>query len=197
MQLSLKKLLLIIIASCTVYPHVFPEQKAFLTKNSLEEINSCQGKLELKLIRIWGGAKEEDEMKFFENPESIAVGNNGHVYICDQHGHCIKEFSSTGEYVRTIGRRGKGPGDVLAPHSLTLSPRGDLLVLEMGGVRLQYFNNLGKSTKIIKTSLLTYWLGVTSQNKLIIYDKNHTFNSRKLLSVMDCNGVKLHDIGQL
>ncbi len=196
MQKMIKMFLSIALVTLFVSSACYADGNAVLTKNSLSEIESCRGKLKLKLIRVWGGENEEDEMKFFETPSSMAVAKNGNVYICDTHNHRIREFTSSGEYVRTIGRRGKGPGDVITPYCLALCPNGDLWVLEYGGVRLQRFDNKGKSEKIIKASIWSRWIGVTSQDELVLNDSNHTFNSRKLLSVMDDNGKKKRDIGQ-
>ncbi len=196
MPISLKKFLCVITLFLIVSNFALSDGRPSLITNTLEEIDACQGKLELKLIRIWGGSQEEDENKFFESPESVAIDNNGNVYICDQYGNCIKEFTASGEYVKTIGRRGKGPGDLLTPHSLTLCPNGDLVVQEMMGRRIQRFDKKGNSKKIIKSDVFAYWIGVTPQDELVVYDKRHTFASRKLLSVMDSNGKKLREIGQ-
>lgn len=174
----------------------YAKGNAILIKNSLSEIKFCQGKLKLKLVRIWGGENEDDEMKFFETPTCVAVSKSGNVYICDKYNHCIREFTSSGKYVRTIGRRGKGPGDLITPHCLALCPNGDLWVLEYGGLRLQRFDNNGKSKKIIKTGIWSIWACATSLDELVLYDKNHTFKSRKLLSLMDSKGNRQRDIGQ-
>jgi hypothetical protein len=106
--------------------------RAVLVHNTTRDIENCKGKLQLKLIRIWGGHEEEDENKFFETPISVSVDDRQLVYICDCHIHCVKAFSNTGKYVRTIGRKGQGPGDLYGPTYITLSPGGDLLVNETG-----------------------------------------------------------------
>ena len=119
--------------------------RAVLVHNTLQDIENCKGKLQLKLIRIWGGDEEEDENKFFQTPTSVAVDDNQSIYICDFHNHCVKVFSNTGDYLRTIGRRGQGPGDMYAPNYISFSPGGDLLVCDFGNRRIQWFNSQGKS----------------------------------------------------
>lgn len=173
-------------------------EKAVLVRNTLEEINACKGKLSLELIRVWGGDKEEDERKFFTYPISIAVDKkNDRVYICDQIAHCVKVFNSSGEYVRTIGQHGKGPGDIYCPHSVSVAPGGDIVVYELGGSRIQRLSPTGKSKKIIKVKNMPFaWIeGVTSKNELIFYNTDETFQARKLLSILDYKGNVIRKIG--
>ena len=169
--------------------------QAVLVHNTRQDIEACKGKLKLKLVRVWGGDEEEDENKFFKTPFSVVKEKQGLVYICDSHNHHIKVFEDSGQYVRTIGRRGRGPGDLYCPSFMTLSPDGDLVVLELSGHRIQRFNPEGKSKKIIKTDDHIYWVGVTSKNQLLVYDPNKTFNSRKLLSLWDDRGNTVKEIG--
>jgi DNA-binding beta-propeller fold protein YncE len=148
------------------------------------------------LIRVWGGAEEEDENKFFNTPTSVVVDDNQFVYICDRHNHCIKVFNNTGNYVRTIGRKGRGPGDLYSPTYITFSPGGALLVNESGGRRIQWFNSQGKSKQILKHIETISWIGVISKNELAVYSDYKTFYNRKLISIIDNKGKHLREIGK-
>lgn len=169
--------------------------RVILNHNTLEQIEACKGKLKLKLVRIWGGDEEEDENKFFKTPISVAV-HKKLVYICDQYSHCIKVFKNSGEYLHTLGRRGRGPGDLYAPRSISLYRNGDLAVLETGGCRIQRFSPEGKSKKIIKTDIRTMWVGVTSKDEFAVYNPLKTFRSRKLISILDHEGKVLREVGK-
>jgi hypothetical protein len=169
--------------------------RAVLVHNTRQDIEAVKGKLKLKLVRVWGGEDEADENKFFETPTCVAIDKNGLVYICDMHRHCIKVFKSSGEYVRTIGRRGKGPGDVFAPEHIALSPAGGLVVSELGGWRIQRLNAKGKSKAIIKCKWPPYWLGVTSKDELAIYNSKKMFQLKKLIFICDNKGKTIREIG--
>ncbi|NIM11500.1 MAG: 6-bladed beta-propeller [Candidatus Aminicenantes bacterium] len=171
-------------------------KSAVLVHNTLQEIEACKGKLHLKLIRIWGGDEEEDENKFFKTPKSIAVDADKSVYICDWHNNCIRVFDYSGKYFRTIGRKGRGPGDVFGPYSIAFSPNGNLVVNESAGRRIQWFNPEGKSKKIVKIKGFTKWIGITSKNELAVYNHQKTFYSRKLVSIYDNNGKVIRKIGK-
>jgi hypothetical protein len=170
---------------------------AVLVHNTLQDIENCKGKLQMKLIRIWGGDAEEDENKFFATPISIAVDNNQLAYICDMHNHCVKVFKNNGDYIRTIGIKGQGPGDTYAPMYITVSPVGDLLVSEVGNRRIQWFDSQGKSIHILKQKKgLIEWIGVISRNEFAYYSHLKTFNKRMLISVIDNKGKVLSEIGK-
>jgi hypothetical protein len=169
--------------------------RALLVHNSLKDIEACQGKLKLKLVRTWGGEDEKDENKFFKTPTSVILDKNGLVYICDIHKHCVKVFKHSGEYVRTIGRRGKGPGDVFAPTSIALSPGGDLVVYELGGRRIQWFSPEGKSKKIQKETKLINSFGMTANNELAVFIREKAHKTKKLISILDGNGNPVRGIG--
>ncbi|MCP5107182.1 MAG: hypothetical protein GY950_27595 [bacterium] len=169
--------------------------RASLVHNTLDDIKVCKSKLKLKLVRVWGGADEKDEHKFFETPQRVAVDKNGLVYICDEHKHCVKVFKDSGEYVRTIGQKGRGPGDLYGPISIALSPGGDLVVHENSGWRIQRFSPDGKSKGIIKSQGMIFWIGVTSKDQLVVYDAEKTFRSKKIISICNNEGKTIRQIG--
>ncbi len=169
--------------------------RAVLVYNTRQDTEACKGKLKMKLVRVWGGEEEEDENKFFKTPSSMVMDKKGLVYICDTHSHNVKVFEHSGKYVRTIGERGKGPGDLYGPIFISLYPNGDLVVSESGGYRIQRFNTEGKSKKIIKVDSYVPWLGVTSKNQLVVYDHYKTLRSRKLLSIWNDRGKNIKKIG--
>lgn len=170
--------------------------RAVLVYNTLQDIENCKGKLQLKLIRVWGGDKEKDENKFFKTPISIAVDGDQLVYICDCHRHCIKVFSNTGKYVRTIGQKGQGPGDLYGPEYITFSTMGDLWVNDGGNRRIQLFSPDGKSKHISKQINYIDWIGILSENEIAVYDHLKTFQNRKLISIMNNKGKVLREIGE-
>jgi sugar lactone lactonase YvrE len=169
--------------------------QAVLVHNTMEEINAREGKLHLKLIRVWGGAEEEDENKFFKTPKAIAVSANKQVYICDQHSHHIKVFDFAGKYLRTIGGKGRGPGDLYGPYNIAFSPDGDLVVNEAGGRRIQWLTPEGKSIRVLKNIFFANWMAVTSKNEPVVYNHKKTFEARKLVSIYDKKGNTVKEIG--
>jgi hypothetical protein len=82
------------------------------------------------------------------SPTNVAVAPNGDVYVGDGYGsNYINQYSSKGEYIRTFGGPGEGPGQVRCPHGLHVDTRGKqpvLTVADRTNKRLQHFTLDGK-----------------------------------------------------
>jgi hypothetical protein len=63
--------------------------------------------IQLKKEQIIGGENKIPIGRFMD----VAVDNNGRVYIADGEQRNIKVFAPDGEYITSLGRKGKGPGE--------------------------------------------------------------------------------------
>jgi len=63
-------------------------------------------------------------------PSFYDVDRKGLIYICDYKDPSVKVFDSEGRFVRVIGRKGSGPGDIQNVGKIGLVPDGRLLVLD-------------------------------------------------------------------
>lgn len=71
-----------------------------------------------------------------------------HIYIADTEAHDIKMLSASGKYIKTIGKRGSGNGELANP--LYLVVNGDaLMVWEKGNSRYSFFKPDGTFIKHI------------------------------------------------
>ena len=79
----------------------------------------------VRLEELWriGGASEE-EGEIFGLIRGLAADESGFVYVMDYQLSEVKMFSPQGEFVRTIGREGAGPGELRRPDSICISPTG-------------------------------------------------------------------------
>jgi hypothetical protein len=157
--------------------------QATLVHNTMQEIDASYGKLELQLIRTWGGEHEEDEHKFFNTPGHMVIDNENRVFISDKSDNYIKVFDETGKYLRTIGQRGRGPGDLFDPQDIAFHNKGGLWVLERLGRRVQCFDTSGKSKAIFKIEYFAAWMGVNSKNEIALHNKADSIKSKRLLTV--------------
>ncbi len=78
----------------------------------------------------WRLGGEEDEDIIFGVIGDIAVDKDGNVYLMDTQLNEIPVFSADGEYLRTIGREGEGPGEFRRPVGLYVSGAGDIAVVQ-------------------------------------------------------------------
>lgn len=80
-----------------------------------------------------GGAEEGPEAFFQVSRYSIAVGAEGHLYILDSGNHHVQVFDDEGRHVRTMGRKGGGPGELqFWPNMIRLGSDGTIHVYDIG-----------------------------------------------------------------
>lgn len=99
-----------------------------------------QGALELQEELTIGTAEGAEEY-MFARLRGIAVDDQGAIFALDQRKSRVDVFSGDGSHIRSIGRRGQGPGEFQTPFYIALTPDGDLMV---GGMdRQSFFNRTG------------------------------------------------------
>lgn len=92
----------------------------------------------------------------FEIPNEITCDSEGNVYVLDKKANNIKIFNSSGKYVRTIGRRGRGPGEFNSPQHFTFA-KDRLAIWDQRNFRICTISPEGKFLKSIKSSMMGTW----------------------------------------
>lgn len=140
-----------------------------------KEANPPKGtptKLILTEDYLIGDSLDEEEM--IAEVSFIAVDDSDNLYVLDYKSHNIKVFDSDGNYVRTIGKQGQGPGELNTPGGLQILLDGTLLVEDTLNRRLAYFKPDGQFIKndsiADRTSLIT-----------LIVDKSGGYLGRELI----------------
>ncbi|MBN2170955.1 MAG: 6-bladed beta-propeller [Candidatus Krumholzibacteriota bacterium] len=83
------------------------------------------------LEELWRiGGDSDDENEFFGVLVQLLVDGAGNVYLLDQMLNEVKVFSPDGEYLRTLGREGEGPGEFRTPADMVFLPGDRLAVLQ-------------------------------------------------------------------
>jgi DNA-binding beta-propeller fold protein YncE len=168
-------------------------------RSTLQEINACEGKIELKLIMAWGDEEYDDENQFFRMPMDIKIGQDGLVYILDSGDDRIKVFDRSGKYVRTIGRRGQGPSDLLSPRVLAFDSDNNIIVADNYNRRIQTFDPGGNylySFRLKGVKRPSY-ISVNSKNEILVHSHENTFITGSLITLYNSRGKKLREIGNL
>lgn len=124
-------------------------------------------KLVLKEDFSIGEGEQEEEM--FSEMTAVEVDKKGNIYILDRKESMIKVFDSKGKYVRTIGKKGQGPGEVNQPVGIRITPNNELLVEDVFNQRLAVFALDGKFLKNVSTAkaLGLAGIAVDSQGNII------------------------------
>lgn len=166
-------------------------------KNTLKEIYSCDGKIKLELIRIWGCEGVDDENFIFRNPIDMKINENGLIHILDSRNNNVKIFNTRGEYLKTIGTKGQGPGDLLNPSSMDLDKNGNIVIADYGNYRVQIYDLKGKYLKSFKTSGGSPSdIAISHNNEIATFSHQESFISRKLISIYNLKGNVIRKIGK-
>ena len=78
------------------------------------------------------------------DPKYFLFSAQGDVYIPDEQAYTIFLFDSEGHLKRRIGREGNGPGEFQCPSEVHISWDGELVVVDPGTQRINYFSTDGE-----------------------------------------------------
>jgi hypothetical protein len=99
----------------------------------------------------------------------IAVDDAGAIYVMDQGESCVKAYDEKGKYLRSIGRKGEGPGELQHPNSIHLID-GRRLVFEDFIRSLITFSTDGPFISSLSTAkLMPLNILVTPNNEIVAY----------------------------
>lgn len=84
----------------------------------------------------------------FQPPDALRVGGvcevGGEVWVTNTLLHRIEVFdAASGRFVRSIGRRGRGPGEFGIPLGMAVTPASDICVVDMLNARVQLLTSGG------------------------------------------------------
>jgi DNA-binding beta-propeller fold protein YncE len=128
------------------------------TKDGVRVVHNVRGgqwgsapAVSIELVRRLGDIDTADGNFAFNSPGDLAVDEAGNVYILDSGNRRIQVFGPEGRYIRTIGRKGQGPGEFSDPRSLDIDRQGRLVVLDDAQKRLQIFTPAGEVLRSVRT----------------------------------------------
>lgn len=106
-----------------------------------------------------GGEENAPKEYLFGGPEFIETDSKNRIYIATVN-NTIRIFSPEGKYLKTIGGRGRGPGEFLSITTMTMGFNDEIFVYDIRLRRLTTFYNVGDS---VTTESFTnpYWVGHT------------------------------------
>jgi hypothetical protein len=105
--------------------------------------------VKLELVRTIGGLDADENLSFFE-PSEIVRDSLGNLYILDSGNNRIQKLNSEGKFIKTIGRKGQGPGEFQGARSMDIDEQNNLLVFDVRSWRIEVLSSEGKSLRTIK-----------------------------------------------
>jgi len=113
-----------------------------------------------------GWAEEGDWL--FNAPADVAFGRDGTIYVADGYGNSrVVKFDRAGNFLKSWGKYGTGPGEFNLPHTIVVDRDGRVLVGDRENQRIQVFDADGQ--------FLAQWTGIGYPYGMCIDDSGHVW----------------------
>jgi hypothetical protein len=73
----------------------------------------------------------------------IALGRDGSIFALDRQVPVVRQYDAQGRFIRNIGRRGQGPGEMRSPSGIALTRDGRLLLWDTANWRINIYSATG------------------------------------------------------
>lgn len=196
--LHLLLLLLLLCAANSSQKTESMERLLELGRLRAEDFPLSSDAIELSTAASFPSVQDENNGLFIIEPREIAHDDQYRIYLTDMKKDEVMIFSQDGEFIKSFGRTGQGPGEFLGPSHLLIWNR-QILVSDTGNRRVQFFDLdgrfLDKSFKLFKGY---HSLAINSNGNIfgapIYYEYPEDKNSG-LLDVLDHTGRVIKSFG--
>ncbi len=94
------------------------------------------------------GVESGDENYMFSELFTLEVDDDGNIFTVDTKEECIKVFDNNGHYLRRIGNKGQGPGEI-QNYGRIFFIGSYVAIIDIGNNRLSFFKKNGEYVKHI------------------------------------------------
>ncbi len=110
-----------------------------------EGLDGPDRELAIETVELFGvGGFDAPDWATFGRVSSVAFDETGLLYIFDDQAAQVTVVSPEGEYVRVVGRRGDGPGELGRPMAMTVLRNGWVVVPDLGKRGLVVYDQRGE-----------------------------------------------------
>jgi len=93
-----------------------------------------------------GSESDTDKTMIFAI-RAVQVGAGGEIFVLDEKIDQVKIYGPDGRHLRTIGKKGQGPGELQSPSRMTMTADGNLCFLDVGNNRVSIYSPEGTCLK--------------------------------------------------
>jgi hypothetical protein len=103
--------------------------------------------VDFKEVLVLGADESAPKEYLFNLITDICTDSKGNIYIAEKKMAKVRVFDENGKFIKSIGRRGQGPGEMLEITCMTVDHKDELIVVDRMNRRFTRFSNMGDSTK--------------------------------------------------
>lgn len=115
------------------------------------------------------GVKEGEEEYMFLEATRLDVDDEENIYILDRKASKVRVYDKNGQFLRTIGKKGQGPGEFQGPRDIYITPQKEILVNDGSTRRLLFFALDGKFLREASAGKMWLFLDPKVDSKGNIY----------------------------
>jgi len=139
---------------------------------------------------------EAGEVQIYR-PGRFSVDGLGNIYIQDDSDMAIKVFDAQGKHLRTIGRKGSGPGEFGRIADLAVLPDGRLLVTDFETRRTSFFSPDGRFLSSFQWKKFFSQVYLATDSSYTVADMVVSEETRELwVKTIDFNGEEVVSFGK-
>jgi hypothetical protein len=90
------------------------------------------------------GREDAEEQYLFSDITGLDVSDEGSIYVINRPDANVRIFDRNGLFLKTIGRKGQGPGEMEMPVYIQIGAGRDIFIFDYMGYRGLYFNSDGE-----------------------------------------------------
>jgi hypothetical protein len=136
----------------------------------------------LKADRVFAlGSLNANEDYLFSWVQQITTDLEGNIFACDSKEHRIQVYNEKGKYLRSIGGKGKGPGELLRPMKTKIGKNGNIYVDDNLNYRISIFNQNGEFKNSFRIDGFSSDIELNQNGNVLM---NHIFRGGKILPIV-------------
>jgi len=148
----------------------------------------------LVLVKSFPDPESEDKDNFLAHPYDVDFYKNNYI-VTDAGECCVKIFSEKGDFIKKIGSKGHGPGELIDPFfSAVDTSSGNIHCVDQGNNRIVCYTKNGKYVKEIKTTLS---INDIKYYRHKIYTVAYNQINHKLINIYDKEGKLYKSFGEI
>lgn len=103
------------------------------------------------------GEEGKGDEYIFSEIRDIAVDAEDGIYVLDRRECHVKVFDKSGKYVKTIGNKGQGPGEMSSSSSLQITPQNEIAVNDSSARKIHFFTLDGKFLHAVSQTNMSFF----------------------------------------
>ena len=93
------------------------------------------------------GAEDGEDWELLSRVSQVAFDKDENLYVLDGGNHRVLVFNPQGKFVRKIGKKGGGPGELMTPVGIAVMTTGEIAVTDLGRPAVSLFKKDGTFVK--------------------------------------------------